>query len=386
MAITTFNQDVTSLAQTASLIPTTPLALSLPQSQPMTCAILSNLLHPLEDLHIAALSLVVPSNRPPPLLQLGLTLRIVTSPCEGDPYPTPDLCQISVMTVSANRSLSQRTGNLDSIPTQLPDLNLCSTPLLSPILKGPPITPLLMQTESLGKVPGTGALNGTIGGTAALAVDLMSDRALLTTDVTRLINVMETTIVSMINCVLVVLPLLPTDRVTTVFPGIMMSAQQLLVLRITNNHLLRMVEMTGRCHHRPLLLLCLTFIILLLHHLRLVLKGSAEPLTLTLRPCFPLMLLQFGALLTTVPRDSLPWIPKMNARHSKKGLADNHPSHCKKGLACPQVLIPVRLREPPDQPFPWKNDFPIRPIVLGMIVAADRDLILLLLPARQSAL
>ena len=76
----------------------------------------------------------------------------------------------------------------------------------------------------------------------------------------------------------------------------------------------------------------------------------------------------------------------MNARHSKKGLADNHPSHCKKGLACLQVLIPARLREPPDRLLFWKNDFPIRRIVLGMIVAADRDPILLLLPARQSVL
>ena len=307
MAITTFNQDATSPIQTASLIPnhTTLLALSLPQSQPMTCAILSNLLHPLGDLHIAAPSLVAPSSRPP-LLQLGLTTRIMTSPCEGDPYPTPDLRQISVMTVSINKSLTQRTDSLDLIQTRLPGLNLCSALLLSPILKSPPITALLMRAESPGAVPGTGALNGMIGGTVALTADLMSDRALLTTDVIRLINVMETTIVSMIARVLVVLPLLPTDKVTTVLPGIMMSARQLLVLRITNNHLLRMVEMTDRFHHHPPLLLCLTLIIPLLHHLRLVLKGPAEPLPLTLRPCFPLILLQFGVLLMIVPRDNLP--------------------------------------------------------------------------------
>lgn len=307
MAITTFNQDVTSLAQMASLIPvhTTPLALSLPQSRPMTCAILSNLLRPLEGLHIVAPSLAAPSNRPP-LLQLELTARIMTSPCEGDPCPTLDPRQISVMTVSANKSLTQRTNSLDSIPTQLPDLNLCSAPLLSPILKGPPITALLMQAESLGTVPGTGALNGTTSGTAALTADLMSDHALLTTDATRLINVMVTTIVSMITRVLVVLPLPPTDRVTTVLPGIMMSAQQLLVLRITNNHLLRMVEMTDGCHHHPPLLLCLTLISPLLRHLRLVLKRPAGPLPLTLRPCFPLILLQFRVWLMIVPRDNLP--------------------------------------------------------------------------------
>lgn len=76
----------------------------------------------------------------------------------------------------------------------------------------------------------------------------------------------------------------------------------------------------------------------------------------------------------------------MNARRSKKGLADNRPSHYKKELVCLQVLIPVRLREPPDRLLLWKNDFPILQTVLEMIVAADLDLILLLLLAPQSTL
>ena len=71
----------------------------------------------------------------------------------------------------------------------------------------------------------------------------------------------------------------------------------------------------------------------------------------------------------------------MNARRWKKDLADNRPSHYKKELACLQVLIPVRPREPPGRLLLWKNDFPIR-----QIAAVDRDLILLLLPVRQSAL
>lgn len=70
----------------------------------------------------------------------------------------------------------------------------------------------------------------------------------------------------------------------------------------------------------------------------------------------------------------------MNASHWKKDLADNQPSRYKKELACLQVLIPVRLREPPGRPLLWKNGFPIL-----RIAAVDQDLILLLLPARQLA-
>ena len=65
-------------------------ALFLPRSRPTTCAILSNLQHPLEDPHTAALSLVAPSSRLP-LFRLGLITRITTPPRGGDPYPTLDL-------------------------------------------------------------------------------------------------------------------------------------------------------------------------------------------------------------------------------------------------------------------------------------------------------
>ena len=290
----------------ASLIPNhiIPLALPLPQSR-MTCAILSNLLHPPEDLHIAAPSPVAHSSCPP-LLRLGLTTRIMTLRCERDPYPTPDPRQISAMSVSANKNLIQRTDSLGPMPTQLPGLNLCSAPLLLPTLNDPLIKDLLMQAENLGVIPVTGALNETTDDTIALTGELMSDPALLTIDVTRLISVMETTIVSMITRVLVVLPLLSTDRVTIVLLGPMMNGQQLLALRTINNHPPRMMDMTDGCNRRPPLLLCLTLVIPLLRRPQLVLKGSAELLPLTLRICFLLILLQSGVSLMIVSCDNLP--------------------------------------------------------------------------------
>jgi len=237
----------------AQLIPNlTHSALFLPQNRPVTCAILSNLLHPLEDLPIAALFLVVPSSRPL-LLRLGLITRTMTQSRGGEPYPTPDLREISAMTVSANRSRIQRTDNLGPMSTQLRVPNLCSVLLHSQTLKGPLIRDLLMQAEIVGMILGTGVLNGTTDDTIALNDELMRGHGLLTTDVTRLINVLGTTIISMITRVLVALPQLSTDKMTTVPPGTMVDGQQLLVLRITN-HPLRMAEMTDGCHrHLPLL-------------------------------------------------------------------------------------------------------------------------------------
>lgn len=152
---------------------------------------------------------------------------------------------------------------------------------------------------------GKGAPNGTTDDTIALTDELMSGPGLLTIDATRLINVMGTTIVSMITRVLVVLFLLSIDKVTTMLPDNLMSGQQL-VLRITNNHQLRMAEATDGCHHRPPLLLCLTLVFPLLYRLRLMLKGPADPLPLTLHLCFPLMLLQFEMLLMITLRNNLP--------------------------------------------------------------------------------
>ena len=112
-----------------------------------------------------------------------------------------------------------------------------------------------MQAENSKMIPGTGVLNGITDGTIALTTELMTDHALLTTDVTRLINVMETTIVNMIIRVLSVLPLLSIDKVTTILPDTMMRCLQLLVLRAINSRLFRMVTMTDGCHcHPPLLL------------------------------------------------------------------------------------------------------------------------------------
>ena len=277
----------------------TPLALSLPQSRPMTCAIPSNPPHPLEGLHIVA-PFPAALSSPPFLLRLELITRITVPWCEEDPYPTPHLRQISVMTVSGHKNPIQTTDSLDS--TQSPLLG--RAPLLSPTLKDPPIKDFLIKTENPEMIPRKGALNGTTDDTIALAGELMTDPASLTTDVTRLISAMETTTASMIARVLRASPLLSTDRVTTVLLGIMMSDRQLFVLRITNNHPLRVV-MTDGCHHRPPLLLCLTLVVPLLHRLRLVLKGPAGHLSLTLHPCFPLTLLKFGVLMI-VPRDNLP--------------------------------------------------------------------------------
>ena len=215
----------------------------------MTCAILSNLLHPLEDLHVAALSLAAP-----PLLQLGLITRIMNQPCGGEPYPTLDLREISAMTVSANKDRIQRADNFGPIPTQLCALGLYSLPLLSPTLNGSLKRDLLMQSEIAEMILGTGVLNGIIDDTIVLNDGLMSGRGLSTTDVTRLINVVETTVVSMITRILVVLRLLSTGKVTIVLPGPMVDGQQLPALRITNNYPLRMAEMTDGCHHHPPLL------------------------------------------------------------------------------------------------------------------------------------
>ena len=158
------------------------------------------------------------------------------------------------MTASANKNRIQRKHSLGPIPTQLPVLDLCSVPLLSPTLKGPLKKDLLMQGENLEMIPGTGAPNGKTDDTIALTDGLMSGRGLLTIDVTHLISVMETTIGSMITRVLVVLRLLSTDKVTTVLPDTMMNGQRLLVLRITSRHPLRMAEMIDGCHYRPPLL------------------------------------------------------------------------------------------------------------------------------------
>jgi len=307
MVITTLNQSVMSMVQMTPLIPNHIIhpALFLPQSRPMTYAILSNLLHPLEDLHIAALSLVAPSSRPL-LPRLELIIRILTQQRVGDPYPTLDLCQISAMTVSANRRRIQTTDNLGPMPTPLCVLNLCSAPLLSPTLKGPLIKDLFMQAENAKTTLGTGALNRITGDTIALTDELMSGPGLSTIDVTRLINVMETAIVSMTARVLVALRLLSTDKVKTVLPGTMMSGRYLFALRITNNHPSRMVEMTDGCHHHPSLLLCLILVVPLLYRPRPTLKGPVEPLPLTLRLPLMLLLLQFRMLLMTVPRDNLP--------------------------------------------------------------------------------
>lgn len=226
MFITTPKQSVMSLVQMVPLILNHIIhpARFLPQSRPMTYAILSNLLHPLEDLHIAALSLVAPSSRPL-LLRLELIIRILTQQRVGDPYPTLDLCQISAMTVCANRSRIQRTDSLGPMPTRPRVLNHSSAPLLSPTLKDPLIKVLLMQAENMETIPGTGALNRITGDMIALTDELMSGPGLSTIDVTRPTNAMETTIVNMTTRILIVLCLLSTDKVTTVLPGTMMSGQ-----------------------------------------------------------------------------------------------------------------------------------------------------------------
>ena len=48
--------------------------------------------------------------------------------------------------------------------------------------------------------------------------------------------------------------------------------------------------------------------------------------------------------------------------------------------------MPFQLQEPPGRLLLWKNDFPIRRIVLEMIVAADQDPPLLPLPVRRLVL
>jgi len=159
------------------------------------------------------------------------------------------------MTVNANRSRIQRTDHLGSISIQLCVPNLCSVPPRSQILRGPLIRDLLMRAEIAEMILGTGVLNGTTDDTTALTDDLMSGRGLLTTDVTRLINVLGTTIASMITRVLATLRQLSTDKMTTVPPDTTVDGQQLLVLRIINNCPFRMVEMTDGCHRHPPLLL-----------------------------------------------------------------------------------------------------------------------------------
>jgi len=159
------------------------------------------------------------------------------------------------MTVSANRSRTQRTDQSGPISTQLCVPNLCSVPLRSPTSKGLMIRDLLMWEEIAEMILGTRVLNGTTDETIALTDELMSGRGLLTTDVTRLINVLGTTTVGMITRVLIALRQLSTDKMTTVPPGTTADGQQLLVLRIPNNRLFRMVEMTDGCPHHPPLLL-----------------------------------------------------------------------------------------------------------------------------------
>lgn len=220
-----------------------------PQNRTTTCEILSNLLYPLELLHIAALSLVVLSSRPSPL-PLGLIISTTTQPRGGDPYPTLDPRRISEMAVSVNKGRIRRTGTFGPIPTYLPVPNLCSAPLLLPTTKD-----LSMQPENSEMTLGIGVLNGITDDTIALPAKLMTGHALLTTDATRLIKVTERTIVNMMIRVLSVLRLLSTDKVTIILPGTMMSCLQLLVLRTINNRPLRIVTMTDGCHHHPPLLL-----------------------------------------------------------------------------------------------------------------------------------
>ena len=159
------------------------------------------------------------------------------------------------MTVNANRSRTLRKGHLGSISIQLCVPNLCSVPLPSPTSKGPLIRVLLMWAEIAEMILGTGVLNGTTDDTIGLTDELMNGRELLITDVTHLINVLGTTIVSMITCVLVALRQLSTDKMTTVPPGTTADGRRLLVTRIINNRLFRMVEMTDGCRHHPSLLL-----------------------------------------------------------------------------------------------------------------------------------
>ena len=159
------------------------------------------------------------------------------------------------MTVSANRSRIQRTDHLGSISIQLCVPNLSSVLPRSPTLKGPLIRDLLMRVEIVEMILGTGVLNGTTDDTTALTDELMNGHGLLITDVTRLINVLGTTIVSMITRVLAALRQLSTDKMTTVPPDPTADGQQLLVLRIISNCPFRMVEMTDGCHHHPPLLL-----------------------------------------------------------------------------------------------------------------------------------
>ena len=159
------------------------------------------------------------------------------------------------MTASANKSRIQRTDNFGTMPTHLHVLNLSSAPLLSPTLKGPLIRALSIQAEVVEMILVTGVLNGTTDDTTDLTDEPMSARGLLTTDVSRLINALGTTIVSMIPRVLVALLQLSTDKVTIVLPGTTVDGQRLLVLRTTNNHPLRTVWMTDGCHRHPPLLL-----------------------------------------------------------------------------------------------------------------------------------
>lgn len=91
MVITTPNQSVMSPVRTTLLIPNHLVHQGIfhPPSRLMTCASLSNLLHPLEHLRIVVLSLVVPSSHLR-LLRLGLIIN-TTQPCGRDPYPTLNL-------------------------------------------------------------------------------------------------------------------------------------------------------------------------------------------------------------------------------------------------------------------------------------------------------
>lgn len=251
MGITMLNPSVMNPVR---MIPPIPNHLIHPKNRTMTCRILSNLLYPLGHLHIVALFLVALSS-PPSLLQLGLIICTTTLPCGGDPYPTLDPRQISEMAASVNKGRIQRTASFGPIPTCPPAPNLCSALLLLPTLKGLPTRDRLMRVEGSEMILGIGLLNGTTDDTIALVAEPMTGHALSTTDVTRLINATETTIVNMIIRVLSVLRLLSTNKVMTILPGTTMNCLQLPVLRTINDHPFRMLTMTNGCHHHPPLLL-----------------------------------------------------------------------------------------------------------------------------------
>jgi hypothetical protein len=247
MVIITLNQSVMNLVRMILLILNhlSPPEIFHPQSLPVTSAILLNLLHLLEPLHIAVPSLAAPSSHPL-LPRLGLIISTTTQPHGGDPYPTLDLRQISEMAVSDNASSIQRTGNIGPIPILLPVLTLCNAPPPSPILRGPLIRDLLMQIETSEMILGTGVLNGTTDVTTASTAESTTGRGLLTTDVICLISVTRTTVASTKTRVPPVLCLLSTNKVTTILPGTMMKG-----LRTANNHPPKMLMMTDGCRHRP---------------------------------------------------------------------------------------------------------------------------------------